>query len=183
MTTAADLFELAYQQLTPTDKLEAPTSAEDRVRRPGDLPTQSDAYPNIDMRLISETKQSTGRGSIGFTTTATIRFTGKVSAPANIEEPLTSDIEVRLWTLKREIERAIINSYPLFSVVQQLVSVQSQLAYDAAATHLAGIQSDYTFEFYESAEDFAPLPVDDLTQIVATDANHPGAGFTADFAA
>lgn len=172
--TGDDLFELVRAQLLLADDGKPATSAGDRVQTPGDMPSQQGDYPIIKLRLVGETKQSQGRGSIGYLTIVTIRVNGEVSAPADVEDPLTSDVEQRLWTLKREIERAIINRYPLFFHVQQLASVQTQLAFTAEATHLAGIQSDYAFEIYETAEDFAPLPLDVVTEIRAVDPNHPG---------
>lgn len=181
MTTAADLFQLVYQQLIAGDNGRPSTSADDRVRRPGDLPTPQNSYPVIELRLIGEQKQSLGRGSVAFTTTPVIRIIGKVSEPADMDDPLTSAVEQSLWALKREIETAIINSYPLFSLVQQLVSVRTQLAFTAEATHLAGVQSDYTFEVYEDADDFARLPIDELSSLHALDPNHPGVGLVVDF--
>jgi hypothetical protein len=103
-----------------------------------------------------------------------IRVIGEVSAPVSVNDARASEIEQKLWPLKAEIERAIINSYPLFEQVQQLVSVQTQFAFDAQATMLAGIQSDYTFEIYETADDFAQLEVEQITEIRASDPLHPG---------
>jgi len=175
---AEELFELVYRQLAPIEG-EAPTSAEDRVRRPGDLPTQPDSYPLLKLRMVAETKQSLGRGTPGWLVLVTIRIIGEVSAPAIAAEPLTSEIEGRLWQLKGEVERAVINSYPLFTHVQQLASVQSQLAYALEGKHLAGVQSDYTFEIVESGEDFATPPTEDLVELRGTAPLHPGLGFYA----
>jgi hypothetical protein len=173
---SSDLLQLVYNQLIGPDGGPAPTSAEDRVRLPGDLPTQSDDYPLWKLKIESEVKQSIGRGSVGFTTIATIRLVGEVSAPADRDDPLTSSVEAKLQLLKREGEVAIINSYPLFSYIQQLVSVQTQFAYTLKDKHLAGIQSDYAFEFYEDGSEFAPTPSNALTEIIGPDTNHPGVG-------
>lgn len=174
MTTAAALFDLIAAVFDQREDQTWPTIAEGRVDRPGVLPTQPDDYPRLKLRLIGETKLGDGRGSIGFTTTPVIRILGEVSAPVSVDDVRVSDIESQLWAFKAQIERAIINSYPLFEQVQQLVSVQTQFAFDAQATMLAGIQSDFTFEIYESAEDFAPLVTEPLTEIVTTDPLHPG---------
>lgn len=181
MTTSADLFELVFAALAPdpvSPDSPPPTAAGDNVDRPGIVPTQSDQYPRISVRMISETKQSQGRGSIGFITSTTIRVVGVASAPVSIDDVRVSMIEAKIWQLKAQIERAIINSYPLFSSVQQLASVQTQLAFDAQATMLAGVQSDYTFEIYEDADDFAPIPADVLDEITAHLPGN-GPGFTA----
>ncbi|MGI4764566.1 MAG: hypothetical protein ACRYGP_05815 [Janthinobacterium lividum] len=177
MTTSADVLALVSSALlTKRDDDTYPTPAEDRVKRPGDLPTQSEEYPILKLRLVSETRQATGRGSIGFTTTATIRVVGEVSAQADLGGPDNSDIEAQLWALKRASEIAIINSYPLFGVVSQLSSVQSQLSFTAQATHLAGIQADFAFEFWEDGDDFAPIAA---TVVTGFDVHLPaGPGFS-----
>lgn len=171
MTTEVEVF--AALQTALADK----TDAEDRVAVPGDLPTQSDQFPILKARVLAEDKQSTGHGSISFLTLLTIRINGEVSEPVDPDdEMLVATIQTKLLALKRQVEIAIINSYPLFRIVQRLVSVQSQFAYTASAARLAGIQSDYTFELYQDADDFAPLDVDDITEIQAVDPLHPPIG-------
>lgn len=187
MTTAPDVLALTTAALaTPFPGVAPPlypTAAADRVVSPGDIPTQADQYPILKVRLVSESKQSLGRaGPPEFTTTCTVRVTAEVSAPAEIGNVYASQVEAQLWAIKRQIEVAVINSYPLFMVIQQLASVQSQFAYTSeAATHLAGMQIDLTFEFYEGPEAFAPIAAVDL-KVVHLDApnfvNRPG--FTAD---
>ncbi len=185
MTTSADLLDLVEAALLGPNAASEPavyaTSAADRVKRPGDLPTQADQYPILKLRVVSESRQSLGRGDVQFDTTVTIRVVGEVSAPAAIGDVSTSTAEARLWALKREYEMAIINSYPLFRVVQELAGVNTQLAFcGEQATHLAGIQSDFAFEIYEGADDFAPIETVALTDVTAQDRNHPPTGFTAD---
>jgi len=163
------LLDLVHAALTA----EGATDAGDRVQRPGDLPTQLSQYPVLKLRLIGEDRQSLGRGGIHFLTTATIRVVGEVSEPAALDDPNISAAEASLWALKRQVERAIVNSYPLFRVVQQLAFVKTQLAFAAGAQHLAGIQSDYGFEFHEGAESFAPVLTNALTEVDAVDPLHP----------
>ena len=55
---------------------------------------------------IPETKQSQGHGTIGFTTTVTIRTVGEASAPVSIDDARISAIEAQTWSLKRQIELA-----------------------------------------------------------------------------
>lgn len=181
MTTSAKLFDLMFLAVRPDAAGAWPTDAEDRVDRPGVIPTQSDQYPRIKMRMLSENKQSQGRSGIGFTTNVTIRVTAEASAPVRVDDPRFSDIESACWRLKRQIEIAIINSYPLFSVIQQLAAVQTQLAFDVQATMLGGVQSDWTFEFYEEGEDFAAIAADDLAVLALTDPTHR-VGFETDLA-
>lgn len=168
MTTAADVANAVR------DALMGRTAAGERIAVPGELPTQPNQYPIQKVRIVAESKQSTGRGSIGFLTLVTIRVIGEVGEPVDAENDLlVSPAIAKLLALKEQTERAIINSYPLFRIVQQLAGVQTQFAYDANALRLAGIQSDYAFEMFQSAEDFAPLDVDDLTDMHAVDPLHP----------
>lgn len=168
MTTEVEVFAALQAALT------GKTDADDRVAIPGDLPTQSDQFPILKARVLAEDKQSSGHGSISFTTLLTIRINGEVSEPVDPDDDLlVATIQAKLLALKRQVEIAIINSYPLFRIVQRLVGVQSQFAYSANATRLAGIQCDYTFELYQDADDFAPLDVDTITELQAADPLHP----------
>ena len=171
MTTASDVFAAVK------DAIDGRTDAGSRIAVPGDLPTQRGQFPIWKLRIVAEHKQSTGRGSISFTALVTIRALAEVSEPVDPDaDMLFSEVQAKLLALKDQAERAIINSYPLFRIVQQLVSVQTQFAYAANATHLAGIQSDYIFEIYQTADDFAPLDTDPLTELQADDPLHPGLG-------
>ena len=178
MTTSLHIKNLVDAALTGYPG----TDAKDRVYRPGALPTQTDQYPNLRTRLTAESRQSLGRGGPPeFTTLCTVRIIGEVSAPASIADVTSSTIEAQLWALKRQVEVAVINSYPLFSRIQQLASIQAQLAYTSeAATHLAGIQIDMAFEFYEGPEDFAPIETDDLTDADITASNFTTTGIDID---
>lgn len=157
------------------------TDAKGAVFKPGDWPTQEGQYPILKLRLVSEHRRSLGpHGPAEFETTATIRISGEVSAPAQVDNLGAADAEARLWRLKRQVDAAVVNSYPLTQAIQQISAMRAQLAYNSeAATHLAGIQIDVAVEFYEGPENFAPLPADDLNA-VHLDANHyPPTGFTA----
>jgi hypothetical protein len=176
MTTSLDILDLTVAALA-----EAGTDAQDRIWRPGDMPTQSDQYPNFRAKIVSETRISLGRDTVHFTTTCVVRLTGEVSAPAEIGNVNASTAETKLWSLKRQAEIAIVNSYPLFAEIQQLASVQSQLAFTSeAATHLAGIQIDLAFEFYEGPENFAPIEAEDITDIELTASNYSPLGLSID---
>ncbi|WP_288935522.1 hypothetical protein [uncultured Sphingomonas sp.] len=168
MTTEVEVFEALQAALI------GKTDAGDRVAIPGDLPTQSDQFPILKARVLSEDKQSTGHGSISFLTLLTIRINGEVSEPVDPDDDLyVATIQTKLLALKRQVEIAVINSYPLTQIVQRLVGVQSQFAYTANASRLAGIQCDYTFELYQDADDFAPLLTDEITELQAVDPLHP----------
>lgn len=168
MTTAADIVDLVEATLLKTGA----TDAGNRVYRPGDWPAQPDSYPLIKLRVVSETKQSITRsGSVQFTTTLTLRILGEVSAPVSLDDPAgTSAAEAALLQLSRQIEVAVIGSYPLQQRIQHIASVSTQFAFDAeGATHLAGIQKDLAIEFYQDAEDFAQPDTDDLDRVTIGD--------------
>lgn len=177
MTSEIDVLNGVRDALLPGKGLG--TDAEDRVAIPGDLPTQPGNYPMLKVRLVSDNKQSLGRHSIAFTTLVTIRVMGEVAEPVDPDDDiLVATITEKLTDLKRQAERAVINNPALFRMVQQLVSVSSQFAYAVQSQRLAGVQSDFTFEIFQDADDFYPLEADGLAEIVAADPNHPGVGLT-----
>lgn len=178
MTTSSDLLDLVYQALS-TDG--GATDAGGRVYKPGDWPTQPDQYPILKLRLIGEDRVSQGRASVQFTTTAIIRIIAEVSAPATLDDAGATGAETALWRVKRQVEVAIVNSYPLFRSIQQLASVRSQLAFNSeGATHLAGIQMDLSLEFYEGPEDFAPIEADEIDQVSIAATHYPPARIIVD---
>lgn len=174
VTTSLDLLDLVFQAVLAAD-----TNAEGRVYKPGDWPVQPDQYPIVKMRLLGESRQGIAvSGGPEFTTTATIRLQLEVSAPATIDDVGATAAETNAWTLKRQVEVAIINSYPLFGRIQNLAAIRSQLAFSSeAATHLAGVQMDLDLVFYEGPESFAAIEAVPLTAVRLTDTHHPGAGF------
>lgn len=173
MTTSQDLLGLTKAALTTAVTVDGTqvyaTDAADRVYVPGDWPTQGDQYPILKVRLVSENKSSLGRAGINFTTVATIRVIAEVSAPAQLDNLGATAAEAQVWRLVRQVEVALINSYPLTALLQQFPSISTQLSFTSeAATHLAGAQIDVGMEFYQGAEDFAPIDAVDAADFVAT---------------
>ncbi|KQN00567.1 hypothetical protein [Sphingomonas sp. Leaf25] len=177
MTTSLDLLDAVHAAIVA-----AGTDADDQVFRPGDWPTQPDQYPITKLRLIAEDRQSLGRsGPAEFLTTATVRVVSEVSAPVELDNAGATTAEGLLWRIKRQTEVAIVNGYPLSSMIQQITSMRSQLAFTSeGATHLAGIQTDIALEFYEGPESFAPQDADDLDRLDLATALPP-AGLTVAF--
>lgn len=174
MTTSQDLLALVYGALTATD---ATTDAGARVYQPGDWPTQQDQYPIIKLRLASENRTSAGRNTILFTTVTTVQIIGEVSCPAEAGNAGAAAAEAALWALKRQIEIAIVNSYPLTGEIQQFPSINTTLAFDASgSTHVASILVALSMEFPEGAENFAPIASHDLTKAHADVTTYPGVG-------
>lgn len=182
MTTSDQLLDLVGQALLgPAAGAQPPvyaTDGQDRVFRPGDWPAQPDQYPIWKLRVVRESKQSIARsGAPEFIVTTTVRAIGEVSAPADVDDAGAGAAEASLWRLKAQGEAAIINSYPLTASIQQIASVESQLAYTSQSeTHLAGVQIDLALEFFQGPEDFAPIESDPLTDLTVDAVNYPPAG-------
>lgn len=163
-TTSLDLLDMVHQAL-----LAGRTAMEQRIYRPADWPTQPGQYPIGKLRLIGESRQSLGHGAtVEFITTATVRLLIECSEPAQLDDTGAAAVEQALWLVKRQAEVAVIGSYPLEESIQRFVSIQSQLAFTTAATHLAGVQMDIAMEFYEGPESFAPIDSDDLNEADVT---------------
>lgn len=156
------------------------TALGNRIYRPGDWPTQPGQYPIAQLRLVAENRQSLGHGAtVEFLTTATIRLLLQCSAPAALDDTGAAAVEAQLWALKQAVEVAVIGSYPLLDDIQRFVSINSQLSYDATATHLAGVQMDIAVEYYEGPESFAPVVSASLTEVtVTTESPSPAASET-----
>jgi hypothetical protein len=186
MTTSDDLLQLVYAALTVVGGTpQAPiyvTDALARVYLPGDWPTQQDEYPAVKLRLTTEDRQSLARSGVPeFTTVATIQIGGEVSYPAEARNAGAAKAGAALWRLKRQIEVAIVNSYPLTRAIQQIASIRSQVGYDGSgSTHLAALQMDLALEFYEGPESFAPVVADELDEARLAATHYPPSGFAAD---
>lgn len=184
--TSADLLALVVAQLRgdggDANPPQFPTDAGARVYSPGDWPTQQQQYPLLKVRIAREHKQSLGRGGgPQFTVTATIRIIGEVSAQVEVKDAGAEAAQAALWALHRQVEVAVIGSYPLEQQIQQIASIDAQLSFNSdAETHLAGIQIDLALEFYQGPEDFAPIESEPLEEIHVEDTNHPPVGFTVD---
>lgn len=160
-TTSLDLLGMVQAALVACN-----TDLGNRIYRPGDWPTQPGQYPIGKLRLVSESRLSLGHGAtVEFITTATIRLLLECSEPAQVDDTGAAAVEQALWQVKRQAEIAVIGSYPLELNIQRVVSIQSQLAFTTAATHLAGVQMDIALEFYEGPESFAPVVSADLDEV------------------
>ncbi|WP_395391487.1 hypothetical protein WBP07_12685 [Novosphingobium sp. BL-8A] len=176
MTTSLDLLDLVQSAIAA-----AGTDAGDRVYRPGDWPSQEATIPQIKLRLLSENRASISRsGAPQFTTTATIRAFLEVQAPASEDDVGAGIAEAAAWKLKRQVEVAVVNSYPLTQQIQQIASIRAQFAFNSeGAMHLAMVVLDLDLEFYEGPDNFAPIQADDLEEISLTATNYPPVTLTA----
>jgi len=181
MTTSQDLLQLVFNALAISGDSPAPTAAGSRVYMPGDWPTQSGQYPIIKLRLATENRVSMGRNTLLFTTTATVQIIGEVAAPAQPGNAGATAAETALWALKRQIEIAVINSYPLMSEIQQFPTINSSVGFDSSGEyHIGTLGIELAMEFVEDADNFAPIAADDLEIVTAEDTNHAPVGFELD---
>lgn len=173
MTTSLDLLDLSHAAV-----IAANTMAGDNIFRPGDWPTQPGQYPIGKMRLVKEDRISQGRsGPQSFTTTAHIQMSLAVSEPAQLDDAGATAAEAKLWAFKREVEIAIVNSMPLATAIQQISMMRSQLQFlGQGGEHLAGVQMDIAFEYYEGPENFAPVDADDIEEFDVTASSFPPFG-------
>lgn len=178
MTTSGALLDLVVAAL----RARGATDAGALVFPPGDWPTQEDQYPNLKIRVVRESKQSIARsGPPEFTVTTMVRITGEVSKPAEVANGGATAAEVALRRLGGQVEVAVIGSYPLTSLLQQIASVDSQYSYNSESeTHLAGIQIDMALDWYQGPEAFAPIDADDLDEVALAATHYPPAGLRVD---
>jgi hypothetical protein len=181
VTTSADLLTLAVAALVGDDPNAPPTAAGANVFSPGDWPTWDRNFPAILARIVNEDKTSIGRGTIEFTVISTLQLSCRVEAPADVDDGGAVAAEAALWALQRQVEIAIINSYPLTSLLQQFPFVRTQMAFSSEGEkHLAALQMEIGLEFYQGPEIFAPIEADDIDDAEITTTNFPGAGLSLD---
>lgn len=156
---------------------EGATDAGARVYSPGDWPSQQQTLPQIKLRVIREVRTSLGRsGPPEFTTVTTVRILVEAQAFATDDQAGAENAQAYAERLKRQVEVAIVNSYPLFAQVQQLASMRTDYAFNSdGATHIAAAQIDMDFEFFEGVDSFAPIATTDLADAVLTATNYPPA--------
>lgn len=133
----------------------AGTLAADRVYSPRDWPVTANVMPAL---LVDDTaERSQSRGNAGFPafhTTATISVGGKVEG-ATVEEA-----KALLATLRGQIKTAVLSSYTLVGMVEQISAVTTQSAISAEARkHVGELQIDFDFLY---PEDFEPTITDTL---------------------
>lgn len=175
MTTSLDIMDLVQAAIA-----NAGTDAGQNVFRPGDWPTQSIQYPIIRMRVTLESRESlSNSGAPQFKVTATIRISGEVSEPAQVDDAAATIVEQKLWALKHQIDAAVINDFELFRSIEQIAATRSSLAYNAdAAMHLGGIQIDMDVIFYQGADDFAQPETVEVDEIHMDLTNYSPTGIT-----
>jgi hypothetical protein len=177
MTTSLDLLDLVEAAIVGAN-----TDAGTRVYRPGTWPSQAETVPQVKLRIVAERRAALGRsGAPQFTTTATIRAFLEVQEPASEADAGAGVAEAAVWALKRQVEIAVVNSYPLTRQIQQIAAIRADIGFNSeGAKHVAIVQMDFDLEFYEGTDNFAPVQADDLDEISLTATNYPPVTVTAD---
>jgi hypothetical protein len=152
MTTTGD--QLAGLMVTA---LLGKTGAANQVFLPRDWPDDLGVMPILRLTTPTERKQSLGRsGAQQFTVVATVRVLGRLTAPAQNGDAGAAAVLTALGVLQRQIEVAVINSYDLTLLIQQIAFVEAtNRVTSEAKQHVGELVMDFGLEFYQGPEDFA----------------------------
>lgn len=126
---------------------------------PRDWPTTPAEMPIGLIQSPSEHKQSLGRsGAQQFTVTATIRLVVRAWSKAQTGDAGAAAVLAVIGAIQRQIEIAVINSYDLTQVIQQISAIRVQNGVSADADrHVGELVMDFDLEFYQGPEDFHPI--------------------------
>lgn len=139
-----------------------PTLARDRVYSLRDMPTKIKEYPLLNVDTPQERKESLGRNAPQYTTTATVIVTGTVASQNY------ADTVDQLEALSEQVVRAVVNDPPLYNMIQQITTIDTQLATNSdGADQLGMLMVNFSIEYYEGPEDFHPLETDAFNDIAA----------------
>lgn len=175
MTTALELLDIVHCAL-----IDGRTAAGERVYKPGDWSTWDSQYPILKLRVTREAKTGLGvSGPAQFNAITTISVIGQVTGFASVNDGGAAAVEDALWALSREVEVAVIGSYPLQFVVQEWAAVRSTLAFSSEGEkHLAGIEIEIDLATFQGPDQFAQIPTDDLDDVDVTATNYSPTGAT-----
>ncbi|XWJ92059.1 ATP-binding protein [Phytobacter ursingii] len=141
------------------DALTGNTAAGNRVFSPRDLPTTPDQYPILLVQTPFDHKHSQGRNTPAFTTTTTVRISGRVQEyDGETENDGAMVAELALESLREQVDRAVINSYELTLNIQQFREIRSTIDVSAEGeAHLGQLLYEIDIEYYQGPEDFYPV--------------------------
>lgn len=145
------------------------TDAGTRVYSPRDWPSFTEDYPLILVQTPFEEKVSEGRNAPQFTTTTTVRITGRLEAIDDNELTGATLAEAALEELKEQVERSVINSYELTKQIQQFKHVRSRIDVNSDGDcHIGQLVIEMDLEFFQGPEDFYDIQTTALEQINVT---------------
>lgn len=146
------------------------TDALDRVYSPRTWPTMPDQYPVVLVQTPLDEKHSLGPNVPQFTTVTTVRITGRLQEfDSEYGNDGAERAEEVLEKMRRDVERAVINSYDLTREIQQFLRVRSTIELDASGEgHFAQLLMEIDAEYYQGPEDFYLVETSPLDGIDTT---------------
>ena len=154
MTQTAELLALAV------DALKGATLAGDRVYSALNWPTTALQYPMIYCKTPTEDKESLSRnGAPSFNVTVTLKVEARAELGALPNGQSAALLERQLALLGQQIQVALINNPALMGKLQQIPFIRTEMrTTDAANKEIGEIEVAIGLEFFQSGEDFYPLP-------------------------
>jgi hypothetical protein len=123
------------------------------ILTPGDWPTPPEKLPALLVNIPTEQKQSINMGMPEFTTTSSVIVQGQVMAAT------AEDAQDRIEDLAYRVENAVLLGYWINRMVQQFVSVQTDVECTAeGGRQIAGFRMTFGLEMFESFDPTAPVP-------------------------
>lgn len=140
--------------------------------------------------IYTEQRQALGNNSPQFSTTTTVRIRGRVTAKADVDDTGALACRDDLELMKFEIERTLINSNDLMTLIENFPAIDTEFAISSEGEQPVGeLRMAIAMAFYEGPEDFAPIETTtleevniypDLTNVFDPDNNYSDTPFTAD---
>lgn len=176
----ADRFQAAF--LTQPTASTWPTIAAQRVYMPRDWPVQEVDVPILKIGSWTETKESSGKAGINFTTTMFLEVIGEVSRTAEENDQAAGKVLTALGMYQREIELAIIGDPVLFGglwpdwgtytggdkpgLIQELKSVETKMITKAdGKVHRGSVSMIFEMNFYQGTDHFQQPVTVDITRL------------------
>jgi hypothetical protein len=144
-----------------------PTAAQNKVFAPRDWPTAKDLYPCILVQSPKEVKDAVGQSGVPqFNVSSVIRIVARVASVASTGDAGAMLCLTALGVIQRQIEIAVINYTPLMLCLKRIgkVEVVNGVKADGEG-HLGEVVLDFTLEFYQGPDAFAPIDGPTLAEI------------------
>lgn len=185
ITSSDDVLALVVAAMLGSGATASPptyaTNAGPRVFAPRDWPTQPTQFPLVRAWVVREGMQGTARsGAPSFTVTTTIGIVAETSALAQANDAGAGAAAAAATVIDRQIKVAVINGYPLMSLIQQIARVDSQYTYRAADAHFAGVQILMDIEWFASPSSFQPMATVPLAGVDLTVERFPPTSLSID---
>lgn len=160
-TKSGELVDLLTAILTSS------TNAGSQVFKARTWPLKLAAVPALMIDPVYiERKESTGRAAPEFDVTTMVKIRGRVTSPAGLDDAGADICEDALEALKSQIERALINAYPVMLTIERFASIETEFTVTSeAAQNVGELQMTVAMEFKEGPEDFAPIDTSTLGEV------------------